>query len=286
MSWSEFWSYEFLRNALISATILGPTCAFLGVFVTLRGMAFFSDALAHSAVTGVALGFLLDERLGWELPPMTVVFLFTMALAMLMARLSRGGLLRPDTIIAFSFAGSVALGVVVISLLGKYRLLDGILFGSIYANDRTTILIQLGLAVLVFGFLVANTRRLTLMTLNPELASVRRIPDGLLHYAFALLVAATVAVAMKMLGALLLSALIVVPAAFGKVLARSFRSLLLAALSCGLLAPWLGVWSSVQLNVPTGPCIVLSGILLLLLAYIGRAIAPTLRLKPLSQPQP
>ncbi len=277
MNWSEIWSYEFMRNALISASILGPTCALLGVFVTLRGMAFFSDALAHSAVTGVALGFLMEERFGWNLNPMVVVFVFTIVLGLLMAKLSRSGVLRPDTIIAFSFAGSVALGVILIAMLGKYRLLDGILFGSIYANDTSSLVYQALLALTVFGFLIINMRRLTLMTLNPELAHVQRVPSVWLHYAFTLLVAATVVVSMKMLGALLLSALIVVPAAAGKVVARSFRGLVVVSLICGIVAPWNGVWVSVQFNVPTGPSIVLSGILFLILAYIWRGIAQSLR---------
>ncbi|MEM7792568.1 MAG: metal ABC transporter permease [Verrucomicrobiota bacterium] len=272
MSWSEVWSYDFMRNALISATILGPTCALLGVFVTLRGMSFFSDALAHSAVTGIALGFLLEERFGWSIDPMVVVFIFTTVLGLIMAKLSQGDLLRPDTIIAFTFSGSVALGVVIIAMLGKYRLLDGILFGSIYANDARSITYQVLLALVVFGFIGFNLRRLTQMTLNTELARIQGTRTLLLHYAFTLLVSATVVVSLKMLGALLLGALIVVPAAVGKVVAQSFRSMLLIALICGFIAPWNGVWASVQFDLPTGPSIVLSAILLLIFAYIWQGL--------------
>ncbi|MEM9444709.1 MAG: metal ABC transporter permease [Verrucomicrobiota bacterium] len=277
MSWPEIWSYEFMRHALISASILGPTCALLGVFVTLRGMAFFSDALAHSAVTGVALGFLLEEQLGWNLNPMVVVFLFATLLGLLMARLSRSGVLRPDTIIAFSFSGSVALGVLIIAGLGKYRMLNGILFGSIYANDVTSIIYQSLLALTVVCFLTVNMRRLTIMTLNPELAHVQGIPNAWLHYTFTLLLAATVVISMKMLGALLLSAMIVVPAAAGKVVAKSFRGLLLVALVCGIVAPWSGVWTSVQHDLPTGPTIVLSSVLFLLLAYVWRGLSKLIK---------
>jgi zinc transport system permease protein len=108
MSLAEIWSYDFLRYAIISSCILGPTCALLGVFVTLRGMAFFSDALAHSAVTGVALGFLVNEKLGLDLDPMLVVLVFSVLLATLMAWLFQRTNLSPDTVIAFSFTGSVA----------------------------------------------------------------------------------------------------------------------------------------------------------------------------------
>ena len=119
MSWSDLWNYEFMRYALISSLILGPTCALLGVFVTLRGMAFFSDALAHSAITGVAIGLLLQERMGLSLDPMWFVFIFSIALALLMAWMNNQSALAPDTVISFSFTGSVALGVVIISWLGN-----------------------------------------------------------------------------------------------------------------------------------------------------------------------
>lgn len=269
---TEMWSYEFMRYALISATILGPTCALLGVFVTLRGMAFFSDALAHSAITGVALGFLIEERFGLALDPMWVVFVFSLGLALLMAKLGRSGALVPDTVIAFSFTGSVAFGVVVIAMLGKYRMIDGIIFGSVYANDLSDIVRQLLLAAAVLAFVIGNMRSLTLTTLNPELAQVQRLPSFFLHYGFALLIAATVVVSLKMLGALLLSALIVIPAAAGKIAGSSFQGLLCIALTIGLLAPWTGVWSSYKLDIPTGPAIVLCNLAFLILAYGWRSL--------------
>jgi len=271
MIWAEIWSYDFMRYTLISATILGPTCALLGVFVTLRGMAFFSDALAHSAITGVALGFLIEERFGLNIDPMLVVLVFSLVQALIMARLGRGGTLVPDTVIAFSFTGSVALGVVIIALLGKYRMLDGIIFGSIHANDATDITHQAILALVVAVFVIGNMRSLALTTLNPELAHVQRLPAFFLHYGFALLIAGTVVLSLKMLGALLLSALIVIPAAAGKIASRGFQGLLIVSLTIGLLAPWAGVWSSWKYNIPTGPAIVLCNIALLLLAYLWRS---------------
>ena len=78
----ELFRYDFMRYALISGLLLGPTCALLGVFVNLRGMAFFSDALAHSALTGVALGFMIDAATGWKLDPTIYVLIFSCLLAL------------------------------------------------------------------------------------------------------------------------------------------------------------------------------------------------------------
>jgi len=246
-----------MRYALISGLLLGPTCALLGVFVNLRGMAFFSDALAHSAITGVALGFLLESVTGWKIDPTLFILLFCCLLALLMGSLSQKTPLSRDTITAFAFTGSVALGVILISFLGKHRLLEGLLFGSIYANGPADLLRQAVLAILVLLFFLTQLRPLTLSTLDPELALARGFRPALLHYGFSLLVAATVAVSLKMLGALLLSALIVIPAAAARIASRGFRGLLIGALLLGIASPPIGITASALFNLPTGPCIVL-----------------------------
>jgi zinc/manganese transport system permease protein/zinc transport system permease protein len=266
---ADFWHYEFLRNTLLSALILGPSCALLGVFVTLRGMAFFSDALAHSAFTGVALGFLLDEWLPWHVPTMAVVLVFCFALATLMAYFFERTQLKPDTIIAFSFTGSVALGVVVISALDKYRLIDGLLFGSIYANTNADLILQAVFCTGLIVFLLFNSRTYALTILQPELARAQGIRLQRINYFFALAVASTVAVGMKMIGALLLSALIVIPPAAAKLVSGNFRAMLCLAPLFGLLAAVAGVIGSNTLSSPTGPTIVLANVAILLACIIA-----------------
>jgi ABC-type Mn2+/Zn2+ transport system permease subunit len=265
----DFWNIEFMRNTFLSALILGPSCALLGVFVTLRGMAFFSDALAHSALTGVALGFLLQELFGWGVDPMLIVLIFSILLATAMAYFFEKTTLRPDTIISFSYTGSVAFGVIVLSMLGQYRIINGILFGSIYANSAADLYKQLALATVILGFTIWKLRPYTLAILQPDLARIQGINTSRLNYLFALLIALTVSVTLKMAGALLLSALIITPAAAGKILARDFRGLLLLSPLLGLIAAGSGVLISYQLDSPTGPTIVLTNVAILLLCLIS-----------------
>lgn len=258
MHLTELLRYDFMRYALISGLLLGPTCAILGLFVNLRGMAFFSDALAHSALTGVALGFMIDAWTGWKLDPTIYVLIFSCLLALGMGWLSLRTPLSRDTITAFTFTGSVALGVILISWLGKSRMLEGLLFGSIYANGPADIIRQAILTIIVLVFFLTQLRPLTLATLDLELARSRRIRPDLLHYVFSLLVAATVAVGLKMLGALLLSALIVMPAAAARIASIGFRGMLLGAMLLGIIMPPIGIYVSAAFNLPTGPCIVLA----------------------------
>lgn len=270
----ELFQYDFMRYALISGLLLGPTCALLGVFVNLRGMAFFSDALAHSAITGVALGIMIDSATGWQLAPTIYVLIFSCLLALGMGWLSQRTPLSRDTITAFTFTGSVALGVVLISMLGKHRMLEGLLFGSIYANGPADIARQAVLATLVLVFVLTQLRPLTLATLDPELARSRGIRPALLHYVFSLLVAAAVAVGLKMLGALLLSALIVIPAAAARIATTNFRNLIAASLLFGILIPPVGIAASATLNLPTGPSIVLVHIAILALCQLFHLLRP------------
>jgi ABC-type Mn2+/Zn2+ transport system permease subunit len=257
MSLIELFRHDFMRHALISGLLLGPTCALLGTFVNLRGMSFFSDALAHSAITGVALGFMIDAATGWQLDPAIYVLIFCCLLALAMGWLSQRTPLSRDTITAFTFTGSVALGVILISMLGKSRMLEGLLFGRIYSNGPSDIMRQALLAIIVFTFFLTQLRPLALATLDPELARSRGVRPAWLHYGFSLLVAATVALGLKMLGALLLSALIVMPAAAARIATTGFRGMLLGALLLGIAAPPIGIAASAAFNLPTGPSIVL-----------------------------
>jgi zinc transport system permease protein len=257
MAVTSLLEYDFMRHALVSGLLLGPTCALLGVFVNLRGMAFFSDALAHSAITGVAIGFLIEAHTGMKTDSFLFVFGFCCLLSVFMCWLSQKTPLSRDTVTAFAFTGSVALGVILISTLGKPRLLEGLLFGSIYANGPADILRQAVLATVVVVFFLTQLRPLTLSTLDPELARARGFRPALLHYGFSLLVAATVAISLKMLGALLLSALIVMPAAAARIATTGFRGMLLGALLLGIITPPIGIYASALFNLPTGPCIVL-----------------------------
>ena len=263
MSVVDLWQFPFVRHALLSALLLGPVCAYLGVFITLRGMSFFSDALAHAALTGIALGFLVQAVWPW-MPLLPVVLVFSLVLAAGMARIAEKTTLRPDAIIAFSFTGSVALGVAVLSKLGKYRLLDGLLFGDIYASGPGDLWAQAGLALVLFGFLAWNRRAFLLEIVQPDLARVEGLPVARLNLLFALVVAATVTVCIKMLGTLLLSGLIVIPATAARLVARNFAQMTVAAIVLGGVGAVGGIVVSCVFDLPAGPSIILLDIAILL----------------------
>jgi len=270
-----------MQRAYVIALMAGPAAGLLGTFITARGMAFFSDAISHGAMTGISLGLLLRLADGIYSPEMQwVLVVFCCLMALLMAFLLERTSLRADTIIAFTFTGSVALGVVIIQKLSGYRVLEGALFGDILAARSSDLWIIGGLCLVVAGFVLWNARSLTLMVVHEGLARIERTHTRLLHYAFVLLIAVVIALLLKQLGALLISGLIVIPAAAARVLAGGFRQMLLLASLLGLAGAVSGVWGSYHWETPTGPTIVLTNVGILIVSMIAGIFLGHLRRDP------
>lgn len=257
------YEFEFARHALLAALILGPACALLGVLVTLRGQSFLSDALAHSAVTGVALGLWFREATGWEVDTTWTVLPFCIVLALGITWLQERTPLRTDAVITVSFAGSLALGFLILAAIERYTLLEGILFGSIYTITRADLFLQVCLGVVIFTLFATCRKAFTLALVQPDLARLQGLHPGWLNAVIALLVAFTVALCIKMVGALLLGALIVIPASAGRLVAKSFAGMVLATVAIGFIGPVSGVLVSLNTDLPTGPVVVLSLLALL-----------------------
>lgn len=268
----EFLQLPQMQRAFVIAMIAGPTAGLLGTFITLKGMSFFSDAISHGAMTGIALGLLLSITNDVNSAAMQVVLVFfCTAMALLMAWLLERTTLRPDTIIAFTFTGSVALGVVIIQKLRGYQMLENALFGNILGAGWEDIWVISGLSLLVVGFLVFNGRALCLLIVQESLAKVEGIRVRLLNYLFIVMIAIVIALLLKQLGALLISGLIVIPAAAARMVAPNFRAMLVLGALFGLLGACGGIWASYEFDTPTGPTIVLSDLALLVAALIVAA---------------
>jgi zinc transport system permease protein len=254
----------FMQRALLAALLLGPLCALLGVFVTARRLSFFSDTIAHAALTGVALGF------WWGLADPTLPLLFfSLLVAAAIFWLKENTELLTDTIMALLLSGSVAVGIIILSLLKGYRgQLQRYLFGDILAIGWQ----EVGMAALLFAVvgagMFAYLSELSLITVQEEMAQVCGVPVRTLNYLFVLVLTLTVAVSIRLLGIILVTSLLVIPPAAARNLSRTLRQQILLSLLFGLLGGVGGALGSYQLDVPCGPAIVLTclGLFLLSLA--------------------
>lgn len=259
----------FMQRALAAAVLLGPICALLGVFVTARRMAFFSDTIAHGALTGVALGIWLGFA-DLTLP----MVLFSLAIAAAIIFLKEKTELLTDTIMALLLSGSVALGILILSLAKTSPgQIHAYLFGDILAISTRDIWLSAALFVVVFVGLFKWLSPLALMTASEELAHVCGIPIRAANYLFVLVVTFAVALSIRSLGIILVTSLIVVPPATARNISRNLRQQIIASVIVGLIGSVGGTILSDRLDVPAGPAIVLSCIALFMISLaFGRVV--------------
>ncbi len=259
----------YLARALLVALFLAPLCAVLGVFVTARRMAFFSDTIAHAALAGVALGFLL----GFAEPTIPMV-LFSLVVALAMFWLRENTELLTDTIMALLLSGSVALGVIILSVLKGFRAqLHAYLFGDIQAVSDGEVILAGLLAVGVICSLFAQINALSLLSAQEDLAHVCGVPVRRLNYFFVGILTLTVSASIRLLGVMLVTALIVIPAAAARNVSRNLRQQILFSLVVGVISGVGGVVLSYRFDLPAGPTVVITAIALFIATLFAARIS-------------
>lgn len=242
-----------MQRALLAALFLTPLCALLGVFVTARRMAFFSDTIAHAGLTGVALG----VWLGLTDPTLPLV-LVSLAVAAAIFWLKENTALVTDTIMALLLSGSVAAGVIILSLMRtRPGDLHGFLFGDILAVGWPEVWQAALLCLLVSAGVLLNLSPLSLITAHEEMARVCGLPVRRWNYLFILVLTLTVALTIRLLGIILVTSLLVIPPAAARNLTRNLRQQILLSVALGLIGGMGGLAVASRVDVPCGPAIVL-----------------------------
>lgn len=254
---------DFLWRALLAGLAVVLMGGLLGVFLLWRRMAYFGDTLSHSALLGVALGLMTGMSLnGW-------VILVCVLVALLMLYVQRHPALGSDTLLGIIGHTALALGTVALTFLPNVRVdLMTYLFGDILAVTRSDIALTWGLAALVVVVVVNIWRPLLSLSVHAELAQVEGVKVWWISAAYMLLMALMVAVAMKVVGVLLLTALLIIPAATARQFARTPEQMAVLAVLAGTLALLAGMGISLQLDTPTGPSIVVSASILFILVQV------------------
>ncbi|QTR51345.1 iron chelate uptake ABC transporter family permease subunit [Candidatus Thiothrix anitrata] len=242
---------DFIVRALLAGVAVVLMGGVLGVFLLWRRMAYFGDTLAHSALLGVALGLMTGMNVnGW-------IILVCVLVALLMLYVQYTPALSSDTLLSIIGHSALALGMVALAFLPDVRVdLMGYLFGDILAVTRADLGLTWGMVVLVLGIMVFLWRSLLAIAVHAELAQVEGVRVWWVSAAYMVLVALMVAVAMKVVGVLLLTALLIIPAAAARRFARTPEQMAVFAVLLGCLALSGGMWASLQWDTPTGPSIV------------------------------
>jgi len=238
----------------------------LGSVAVLRQLAFFSDALGHSALLGLTLGVVLG------IDPTLVLVPFAALFALLVSTLVQRSRLPADALLNIVYSSSLALAVVVLSRVPRTAgSLQNLLFGDILGVSSTDLLLLGALLVAVVVLLLANRRAQILLSLDEALARSRGVAAEAQRLLFVILLAMVVALSIKAVGVLLISAFVVIPASAARLLSRSFGVYMLLASGLGAGGAVLGLLLSALFNLPSGPAVVLVQLLGFLLALLVSA---------------
>jgi len=253
----------FLQNALFAGFSLAIVAGPLGAFVLWRRLAYFGDTLSHAALLGIVLGFLLD------IAPTFAVTAACLLLAVLLLLLQNRQKLATDTLLGILAPSTLSLGLVLLSFIRDVQVnLEGYLFGDLLAVSREELIPILAGSAVVLLILALLWRPLLRLTLHEELAEVEGLPVTALRLTLMLMLALVIALAMKIVGMLLITALLLIPAAAARRHAKSPLQMAIRASLIGLAAVVIGISLSWFADTPAGPSIVLSAAALFLLSLI------------------
>jgi len=266
----EFLSLGFIQNALLTGGVLGVTCALLGVFVVLRRMAFIGVGISHAALGGVAIGLVLG------IPPVLAAGTFSVGVAWVIGWITRRGEVSEDTAIGVFFPTAMALGVALISLSPTYQQnLMGYLFGNILSVGPSDLWTLLALAGGSLGVLALFFKEFLFLGVDEEAAKAAGLPATFLSYLLLTILALTIVAAMKLVGIILVSAFLVIPAATGQTLGRSVRGMVFFSVAAALVSVFMGLWLSWIWSLPSGASIVLFAAALFFGSYMISPLLPS-----------
>ncbi len=259
---------SFLMRAALAGIGVSIAAGPLGCFVVWRRMAYFGDATAHAALLGVTLA------VAFQLPMVLGVTIAALAMALTVS-LASGRTYALDTMLGVASHAALAIGLVALSFLHGVRIdLMSYLFGDILAVTRGDLAVIFGGAALVTALLAWRWKRLLLSTLNEDLAAASGVDSRRERLILTLALAVLVAVSLKVVGVLLITAMLIVPAAAARGLARAPESMALITVAIGALSTLGGLAGSWNLDTPTGPSIVVAALLCLILTNIAAHLRP------------
>lgn len=244
--------YPFMQTGLLAAVLVGVTCAVLGVYVVLRGMTFIGDALAHTILPGLVASYLLGLNL------LGGAAMAGVGTALGIGWLSGRGTLREDTAIGVVFTGTFALGIVMMSAANSFRDFTHMLFGNILGITPADLTLISVLALLVLLLLFLFHKELELTSFDPTHAKAIGLKVDAVRYGLLVLLSLTVVAGIQAVGVVLISALLITPAAAASLVTNSLPRMMLVSAAVAVFSGIVGLYASYHLDVSSGAAVVLA----------------------------
>jgi len=261
----DYLQYGFIQRALISGVFIALLCSILGVLIVLRRLSLIGDGLAHVTFGSVALGLAL------RIYPLYVTLPIVLVSSMGILKMTEKARMMGDAAIGVVSSIGIAGGVILASLAGGFNVdLFSYLFGNILAISREETILSVILSVIVLGVILFYYHEILSITFDEEFARVSGIRTDRINNILVILTAVTVVLTMNVVGIMLISALLILPAVTAFQLARGFRSSLVISALSAVLSVILGIFISIAVNLPTGATIVLTNFFFFVLAFLTR----------------
>ncbi len=249
---NEILSYEFMRNALLAGVIVSAACGIIGTLVVLNRIVFISGGIAHAAYGGVGIAYFLG------LNPVWGAVVFSLASSLAMGYVHRKEKARADTIIGVMWALGMALGIIFVSLSPGYKAdLMSYLFGSILAVSAADLRLMLVIVLAVLIFVLVFYRLLLAISFDETFSTVRNVPVGFVYMAMIVLIGLTVVISMRVVGLILVIALLTIPPAIANLFVQEMRGIMFLSSALSLVFTISGLLISYTLNLPSGAVIIL-----------------------------
>lgn len=244
--------FAFMQRAFLAAALAAVVCAVVGTFVVLKGLAFMSDAVAHSSLTGIATAYVLGGSIFWG------AFGWAVPASIAITYISRRANIRLDTSVGIIYAGGFSLGIIIASRVSNYTAdLFSFLFGNVLAASWNDVALIGGVAAGVLLVVGLFYKELLFSSYDATVAAASGIPVGLMQYLLPLLVGITTVAALKTVGIVLVLALLVTPPATAGLLARRLPGIMAMSVVVALASTLGGLYLSFHQDLPSGPSIVL-----------------------------
>jgi zinc transport system permease protein len=257
--------YDFIKRAFIAGSFIALVCSILGVLLVLRRLSLIGDGLAHVTFGSVAIGLLLRQH------PAFVAIPIVMASSLGILKLMQKARIYGDAAIGIVSSLGIAGGILIASISGGFNIdLFGFLFGNILAISRAEVITSIVLSLVVLAVIVLFYNEYFSTTFDEEFAQVSGINVQKINALLVLLTAVTVVLTMKVVGIMLTSALLILPAVTALQIAKSFRNTMILSSLTGVASVMTGIYASLALNLPTGATIVMVNFLFFIIAFLFR----------------
>lgn len=257
--------YEFMKNALYAVLIITPLFGIIGTMIVNNKMAFFSDALGHSAITGIAIGAIL----GVTNPTISMV-IFAIIFALLLNKIKDIKSSSRDTIISVFSSTALAIGLVILSQNGNFAKFSNYLIGDILSILPQEIYTLLGISILVYLFWIIFFNKILAVSVNSMLAKSKNIPVKLIENTFIVIIAVVVMISIRWVGILIINSLLILPAAASRNISKNMRQYHFWSFAFSLVSGILGLIISFYAKTATGPTIVIVASMIFFVTYMLR----------------